>query len=90
MWEIENHPIFSSGGSLTNQPLSNGVVNEFYSGRGKDCELQMEVEAAASNAGRYFLKGEGEGDGNESGCYIDDYDDEDDSEGSETNFIVVK
>ncbi len=61
----------------------------------KECELQMEVEAPASNAGRYFLNCDDEGGaiGNVSGCYIDDYDDEDDedendSDSSETNFKV--
>lgn len=50
----------------------------------------MEVEAAASNAGRYFLKSEEGGVGNESGCYIDDYDeeDEDSDDQSETAFKV--
>jgi hypothetical protein len=35
MWEIENHPIFSSGGSLTDS----GRVHEFYSGKMKEGEL---------------------------------------------------
>ena len=55
----------------------------------RESELQMEVEC--NNTGRYFLKDdEDEGlgiIGNESGCYIDDEDEDDGSEdGSETNF----
>ena len=90
VWEIENNPIFSSGGSIGDEKMASkafkATVQSFASQKavGGTTSTEQRIIETEKSQDRYLME-----DGTESEFYIDDQDgSEDDSLGQEQrNFI---